>query len=67
MRKQGITEEVDPEHEEIRSSSCAEMPMKYGGNGLQEMVVSGGDGNSATLTDGECRRRGSWFVAGQGR
>jgi hypothetical protein len=53
MKKQGTTEEVDPEHGDIRSSSCAEMPMKYGGNGLQEVVVSGGDGNPATLTDRE--------------
>jgi hypothetical protein len=53
MRKQGTTEEVDPEHGEIRSSSCVEMPMKYGGNGLQKAVESGSDGNPVIPTDRE--------------
>lgn len=53
MRKQRMTEEVNPVHGESRSSLCLEMPMKYSGNGLQEMVESGGDRHPVIPTDRE--------------
>jgi hypothetical protein len=51
-----MTEEIDLVHGERRGSLCPGTVMKYGGNELKEVVISGSDGYPVTRLTGRMQK-----------